>query len=158
MELLKLIFFSAEPWVILEWNVDLRLCLRHRLGFKVGKSFVVRGFETREEVLSLLPFHRHLFQVIRKPKSIIFRFVLRVMLWQADWGGGWEGMKGVRYCCKWVLTVSNSGGELGVKVLGRVTWGGPAQGNGGWGVTTGPSHSISLCRGQTLVPRNFQCL
>lgn len=53
------------------------------------------------------------------------------MLRQADCGGGWEGMKGVRYSCKWVLTVSNSGGELGVKVLGRVTWGwGPAQGNG----------------------------
>lgn len=32
------------------------------------------------------------------------------------------------YCCKWVLTVSNSGGELGVKVLGRVTWGGPGGG------------------------------
>lgn len=35
---------------------------------------------------------------------------------------------GVGYCCKWVLTVSNSGGELGVKVLGRVTWGGPGGG------------------------------
>jgi hypothetical protein len=85
----------------------------------------------REEVPSTLPFYRHLFQVIRKLKSIIFRFVLRVMLWQADCGGGWEGMKGVGYCCKWVLTVSNSGCELGVKVLGHVTQGGPAQGNGG---------------------------
>ena len=34
---------------------------------------------------------------------------------------GEERGSGLGYCCKWVLTVSNSGGELGVKVLGRVT-------------------------------------
>lgn len=81
---------------------------------------MVLGFQTRDEVVSSLRLHRHLFQVIRKLKSIICRFVLRVMLWQADCEGGGKGFR-VGYCCKWVLTVSNSGGELGVKVLGRVT-------------------------------------
>jgi hypothetical protein len=63
---------------------------------------------------------------------------------------------GVGYCCKWVLTVSNSGGELGVKVLVRVTQGGLATGVGG--VTTGPTHSISLCGEQTLFPVSIQSL
>lgn len=82
---------------------------------------MVLWFQTGDEVMSSLRLHRHLFQVIRKLKSIICRFVLRVMLWQADCEGGEERGSGLGYCCKWVLTVSNSGGELGVKVLGRVT-------------------------------------
>jgi hypothetical protein len=78
-------------------------------------------FQTRDEDVSSLRLHRHLFQVIRKLKSIICRFVLRVMPWQADCEGGGKGVQRGGYCCKWVLTVSNSSGELGVKVLGRVT-------------------------------------
>jgi hypothetical protein len=71
------------------------------------------------------------------------------MLWLAHCRGwGEERGAGVGYCCKWVLTVSNSGGELGVKVLCCV---GPAQGQegelGGGGGDHG-CHPVdqSLCR------------
>jgi hypothetical protein len=74
-------------------------------------------FGTGNEVMSTFRFHRHLFQVIRKLKSIICRFVLRVMQTVRMAGRGTR----VGYCCKWVLTVSNSGSEFRVKVLGRVT-------------------------------------
>lgn len=54
-------------------------------------------FRTRDEVVSP---QRRLFQVIRKLKSIICRFVLRVMQWQADCEGGGEGVQG------WVIAVN----------------------------------------------------
>ena len=67
--------------------------LGRELRLKCGElTIVALEFRTRDEVVSP---QRRLFQVIRKLKSIICRFVLRVMQWQADCEGGGKGVEGL---------------------------------------------------------------